>query len=83
MLSLYLNKPKTPTKEDYQYVRGKGADIRFAQTHPDFLLRHANFSLSLVDTEVNGAAESAAPQAAQSIIVDAIANMNSTMPSRF
>lgn len=54
MLSPYLNKPKTPAKEDYQYVRGKGADIRFAQTHPDFLLRHANLSLSLLDTEVKG-----------------------------
>ena len=54
MLSPYLNKPKTPTKEDYQYVRGKGADVRFAQSHPDFLLRHANLSLSLLDTEVKG-----------------------------
>ncbi len=54
MLSPYLNKPKTPAKEDYQYVRGKGADVRFAQSHPDFLLRHANLSLSLLDTEVKG-----------------------------
>jgi uncharacterized protein (TIGR03545 family) len=54
MLSPYLNKPKTPAKDDYQYVRGKGADIRFAQAHPDFLLRHANLSLNLLDTEVKG-----------------------------
>ncbi len=54
MLSPYLNKPKTPAAEDYQYVRGKGADIRFAQSHPDFLLRHANLSMSLLDTEVKG-----------------------------
>jgi uncharacterized protein (TIGR03545 family) len=52
MLSPYLNKSKTT--EDYQYVRGKGADIRFAQSHPDFLLRHANLSLNLLDTEVKG-----------------------------
>jgi|SaaInlStandDraft_7_1057024.scaffolds.fasta_scaffold07635_2 uncharacterized protein (TIGR03545 family) len=54
MLNPYLNKPKTPAKEDYQYVRGKGADVRFAQSHPDFLLRHANLSLNLLDTEVKG-----------------------------
>jgi len=54
MLSPYLNKPKNPAKEDYQYVRGKGADIRFAQSHPDFLLRHANLSLNLLDTEIKG-----------------------------
>jgi uncharacterized protein (TIGR03545 family) len=54
MLSPYLNKSKTPAKEDYSYVRGKGADVRFAQSHPDFLLRHANLSLNLLDTEVKG-----------------------------
>lgn len=56
MLSPYLNKPKATTKEDYQYVRGKGANVQFAKAspYPDFLLRHANLSMSLLDTEVQG-----------------------------
>ncbi|MBC8285799.1 MAG: TIGR03545 family protein [Nitrospinae bacterium] len=56
MLSPYLNKPSTPKKEDYQYVRGKGADVQFAKAsiHPDFLLRHANLSMNLLETEIQG-----------------------------
>ncbi|MEK9629054.1 MAG: TIGR03545 family protein [Nitrospinota bacterium] len=55
-LSPYLNKPKSPTKEDYTYVRGKGANVQFAKAspYPDFLLRHANLSMTLFDTEVQG-----------------------------
>ena len=56
MLSPYLNNSKTVASEDYQYVRGKGADVRFSQasTYPDFLLKHADLSLHLLDTEVKG-----------------------------
>lgn len=56
MLSPYLNKPKVTSNEDYQYVRGKGADVQFAKAapYPDFLLRHANLSMNLLDTEVQG-----------------------------
>ncbi len=56
MLSPYLNKPKAITKEDYPYVRGKGADVQFikAAPHPDFLLRHAHLSMNLLETEVQG-----------------------------
>jgi len=56
MLSPYLNKPKITAKDDYQYVRGKGADVQFpkAAPYPDFLLRHANLSMNLLETEVQG-----------------------------
>ncbi len=56
MLSPYLNKPSTTLKEDYKYVRGKGANVQFAKAmpYPDFLLKHANLSMNLFETDIEG-----------------------------
>ena len=52
MISPYLNRGKSPAEQ--VYVRGKGIDIAFAKTSPDFLLKHGDLSLILFDTEVKG-----------------------------
>lgn len=52
MISPYLNKGKSPAEREY--VRGKGVDIAFEKTSPDFLLRHGDLSLVLFDTEIKG-----------------------------
>ncbi|MBT5376589.1 MAG: TIGR03545 family protein [Nitrospinaceae bacterium] len=52
LISPYLNKGKSPAEP--VYVRGKGIDIAFAKTSPDFLVKHGNLSLVLFDTEVKG-----------------------------
>ena len=52
MISPYLNKGNSPAEP--VYVRGKGIDIQFDKTSPDFLLRHGELSLILFDTEIQG-----------------------------
>ena len=52
MISPYLNRGKSPAEQ--VYVRGRGIDIAFAKTSPDFLLKHGDLSLVLLDTEVKG-----------------------------
>lgn len=52
MISPYLNKGSGQAEQ--VYVRGKGMDIAFAKTSPDFLLKHGDLSLNLFDTEVKG-----------------------------
>jgi uncharacterized protein (TIGR03545 family) len=52
MISPYLNKSTSPAEQ--VYVRGKGVDIAFAKTSPDFLLKHGDLPLILFGTEVKG-----------------------------
>ncbi|MBC8287544.1 MAG: TIGR03545 family protein [Nitrospinae bacterium] len=56
MISPYLNQGKKSSREQQEYVRGKGIDISFAKAspYPDFLLKHGDLSLILFDTEVKG-----------------------------
>lgn len=54
MISPYLNKGKSTSPAEQVYVRGKGVDIAFAKTSPDFLLKHGDLSLILFGTEVKG-----------------------------
>jgi len=57
MLSPYLNRGgKKPKEEEVQYERGKGVFVKFeeAEPFPDFLLRHAKLSMTLLDTPIEG-----------------------------